>query len=161
MVSGAKIHIKNSSPGDEIELCKVAASAFREADYHLPFGAVSGGPPGHESAAQHLSWINDCIYLKYEEDNEVKGGCIARTEGNNGFIIGVFVAENNMRQGVGSALLCKLFSKYPDIFCWKLETPDYLKRNHMFYEKNGFLSVSVSEIVPELGYGFRTYARVA
>jgi GNAT superfamily N-acetyltransferase len=156
-----KIQISNTIPGDEVKLCEVAVSAFLEADRYLPSGAATGGPPGHDSVEKHLFWINECIYIKYEEGGAIFGGCIAELNDTAGFILGIFVAENKMNQGVGSDLLKHLITEYPSVSYWELETPDYLQRNHVFYEKHGFELKSTTGFLPELGYGFRTYRRSA
>jgi len=155
------IRISNAQPGDETELSDVAISAFREADRYLPCGAVAGGPPEHNLAARHLSWINQCFYLKFEKNDEICGGCIANIESTAGFIVGIFITEEYMRQGFGSALLQHLFDKYPSVRYWELETPDFLQGNHFFYEMHGFEVISKSEKSYDLGYSFITYGRSA
>ncbi len=155
------IRVSDTIRGDEVELCEVAVSAFREADRYLPRGAVAGGPPEHDSVEQHLSWINERTYIKYEDGGAIFGGCIAKINDAAGFVLGIFVAKNKMRQGVGSALLQHLIVEHPSVGYWELETPDYLQRNHAFYEKHGFELTSSIGISHELGYGFRTYGRSA
>lgn len=159
MLKKMMIRISNTVSGDEVELCKVAVSAFLEADRYLPPGAATGGPPEHDSVEQHLAWINECVYIKYEESGVIFGGCVAKVNDVVGFILGIFVAESKIRQGVGSALLQHLIVQYPSVSYWELETADYLQRNHVFYEKSGFELKSSSGVLPELGYGFRTYGR--
>lgn len=155
------IRISSAVPGDEVGLCKVAISAFREADRYLPHGAVTGGPPEHDSIEQHSAWINEYVYIKYEEGGSIFGGCVAKVKDAVGFIHGIFVAENKMRQGVGSALLQHLIAKYPFVSYWELETPDFLQKNQAFYEKHGFKLKSSSSVLPELGYGFLVYGKNA
>jgi GNAT superfamily N-acetyltransferase len=153
------IHISNAQPGDETKLSEVAISAFCEADRHFPQGAVVGGPPEHNLEAKHLSWINECFYVKCEKNGEICGGCIAKIKGASGFIVGVFVAKEYMRKGCGSALIQYLFDKYPNVEYWGLETPDFLQGNHLFYETHGFEVISKHEASNDLGYGFITYGR--
>ncbi len=48
---------------------------------------------------------------------------------------------------------------WPKVAFWTLETPDYAIRNHHFYEKNGFLKVGHTAVVPKIGFGFVQYEK--
>ena len=59
-----------------------------------------------------------------------------------------------MGRGIGSWILSETLRIYPQVCIWKLETPDYAKRNHRFYEKNGFTLSEVTPKDPAVGFGF-------
>ncbi|MCD4653591.1 GNAT family N-acetyltransferase [bacterium] len=151
--------ISNATKCDAGKLCEIAVSAFAEDEKHKPDHISKGGPPNHNSIQTHLDWIDGDVYLKYEESGQLCGGCVAKINGSHGEIIGIFVGASSMNKGIGSSLLRYLISEYSNVKTWVLETPDYSKRNHAFYEKHGFVCVNKSEPEDEIGFGFYQYQK--
>ncbi len=95
--------------------------------------AKPGGPPGHDTVESHEQWIRNYDYYK----------CV--------------VCGNIIGKGIGSEFLRDVMKLYPDRTLCLLETPDYAKRNHRFYERNGFIESKKITSDPSLGYGFIIY----
>ena len=149
--------LSNAKPQDAEKLCEIAVSAFTEDEQHKPEHLSPGGPPGHDNVQKHLMWINRDVYIKYQEDGHIYGGCVACIHGSQGKIDGLFVKASAMNRGVGSSLIHYLMHTFPNVFVWTLKTPDYAKRNHTFYEKHGFECIKISEPEKDLGFGFYWY----
>jgi len=149
--------ITDAQLNDAERLCEIAVSAFIEDERHKPDHIPRGGPPGHDEVQNHIDWITHYVYLKYEENGQLCGGCMAKVDGWYGNIFGIFVDASSMNRNIGSSLLKQLLLNYPDVEIWSLETPDYARRNHAFYEKHGFQCIRRSEPESDIGFGFYHY----
>ncbi len=71
----------------------------------------------------------------------------------------MFVEAASMNRAIGSSLLDHLALKSPKVKVWDLETPDYARRNHGFYEKHGFECIARSGPENDTGFGFYRYRK--
>ncbi|WP_129141621.1 GNAT family N-acetyltransferase [Modicisalibacter coralii] len=144
---------------DTIEAAtELAKAAFSDDDRFRPLTVASGGPPGHDDPMVHGRWMRDSHYYACFLEGCLGGSIIIAVRGGaRGIIHGMHVHPSVMNKGVGSWMLREIRRLYPAVKIWELETPDYAKRNHHFYEKNGFVRVSVTGPEPDLGFGFFQY----
>ena len=149
--------ISRAISSDAPVLRNIAVSAFVNDEQYKPYKAKSGGPPGHDSIQKHKEWIRIYDYFKCEKGGKIVAGCIVKRKGRYGEIFGLFVDADYMGQGIGSDLIQYILSTHTDIELWSLETPDYSIRNHLFYERNGFILVEKTDVEPALGFGFHKY----
>jgi GNAT superfamily N-acetyltransferase len=126
---------------------------------YKPFGAVPGGPPGHDRLELHQDWIRRWDYYKASLEGRVVGGCIVKPRQDRLELFGLFVDAARMRQGIGAGLVTAVMARYPEDLAWTLETPDYSTGNHRFYERSGFRCHRRLPPDPKLGFGFVVYHR--
>ena len=145
---------------DLTTLVNVAISAFEDDEKFKPSNAIAGGPPGHNELKTHQEWLSTLTYLVCEEANSLAGTCILKIDGKEALIHGIHVHATQIDKGIGSWILNEVEKQFPQIKRYYLETPDYSKRNHHFYEKNGFKLIKEKSIIPDLGFGFFEYEKV-
>lgn len=154
------ITLSRATAGDLPRLRDLAVAAFAVDERDKPAGARQGVPPGSDDLATHRQWLQQMDYYTCTRDGRLVGSCTVHTRGGCGFIHGIQVLPAAMGQGIGSRILADVKRRYPGIHTWELETPDYARRNHRFYEKNGFSRVAVTPADPALGFGFYTYRKI-
>jgi GNAT superfamily N-acetyltransferase len=155
------IALSKATESDLSQLRELAVLAFADDEQYKPVGALPGGPPSHDSIQKHREWLNSMDYHKCTQDGEIIGSCILDIHLDRGTIHGIHVKPESMGKGIGSWILSEAQRIYPQVCSWILETPDYAKRNHLFYEKNGFTLSGVTPIDTALGFGFYIYKKVA
>lgn len=157
-VKGYRISVMRSPNIKDAEaLCTVAISAFEEDRQYQPESAKIHAPPGYDDINAHLKWMSEHLYFKYVVSKTIAAGCIVRVEHVRADILGLFVRADMMNLNIGRNIVEYLFTNYPEIRSWELETPDYAIRNHAFYEKLGFQCVRKTKQDPDLGFGFYKY----
>lgn len=143
---------------DDIDAAtELAKAAFIDDERFKPLSVKSGGPPGHYNTAVHKKWMEEKLYYICCLEEQLCGSIIIDLDGTHATIHGMQVSPSFMHKGIGSWMLREIRSLYPEVEIWDLETPDYAKRNHRFYEKNGFLRVSTTAPEYDLGFGFWHY----
>lgn len=151
---------KVSNP--DIEVLRAAAvSAFLDDQRYKPENALPGGPPGHDQLEEHVRWVRNHDYYKCVFHGNIIGGCIVKKHPSHYELYGIFLRSNFIGKGIGSKFLRYVMAMYSNRLPWILETPDYAKRNHVFYERNGFTVSSKTMLDPSLGYGFIIYQKAA
>ncbi|WP_319409488.1 GNAT family N-acetyltransferase [uncultured Desulfosarcina sp.] len=146
----------------DIEVLRSAAiSAFLDDERYKPENALPGGPPGHDQFEEHVRWIRKHDYFKCVFHGNIIGGCIVKKHPSHYELYGIFLRSNFIGKGIGSEFLNGVMKMYPDRSPWLLETPNYSKRNHRFYEHNGFTVSLKTNLYPNLGYGFIIYQKPA
>ena len=151
------IVIQKALESDTELLRLTAMSAFLDEKRYKPAGAISGGPPGHDTIENHARWIRNHDYYKCVIDGKIVGGCVVKKHPSHYELFGIFLHSSYIGKGIGSEFLDGVIKRYPDGALWSLETPDYAKRNHRFYERNGFIKCKKLAPDPSLGYGFIIY----
>lgn len=155
------MNVQRAEEKDAERLRLSAISAFMVDERDKPFGAKSGGPPGHDLIQQHLSWMKKHDYFKCLIHHRIAGGCIVKKHAGHYELFGIFLGETYIGKGIGSVFLRRVMRRYPTGSEWILETPDYSTRNHRFYERNGFVYSKRIGPDPDLGYGFIEYKKVS
>jgi GNAT superfamily N-acetyltransferase len=153
--------IQKALASDAESLRMAAISAFLDDQRYKPAYAISGGPPGHDTVESHAHWIRNYDYFKCIVHGIIVGGCIVKMHPSHYELFGIFLHSNFIGKGIGSEFLRGVIKLYPNGVHWTLETPDYAKRNHRFYERNGFIASEKSTPDPRLGFGFIIYQRPA
>lgn len=150
--------ISKATHKDAKKLSEASALAFIEDQKYQPDGATVLGPPGHDDVDKHRQWIDQYFYIKYTlESDLIAGGCMVEFSDNHGQIHGLFVHSDHMNKGIGKDLINYLFTNFPDIEVWGLQTPDYASRNQFFYEKLGFKCKNIIAADEKIGFGFHEY----
>lgn len=151
------IVIQQALEYDAESLRLAAMSAFRDDERFKPAHTISGGPPGHDSVENHIRWIRNHDYFKCIVHGKIIGGCIVKKHPCHYELFGIFLHSGFIGKGIGGKLLRGVMKLYPCGAHWLLETPDYAKRNHRFYSRNGFVASEKSTTDPRLGCGFIIY----
>lgn len=113
------------------------------------------GPPGYDSVERQAYLIENHLYYKVLDEDRIIGGFIIFDEGNGLYeIYRLFIDPDYQGKGVGTSTL----SYIEKLFCHakklELETPDFSYKNHIFYEKAGY--VKVGEVAyPGGGFSFK------
>ncbi len=151
--------LSKTTESDLPQLRDLSISSFADDEKYKPVGAISGGPPGHDSLQKHGIWLSSMNYYKCTKAGELVGSCILDIHGNLGVVHGIHVKQEFMGKGIGSWILSEVQRVYPRLCVWELETPDYAIRNHRFYEKNGFSLVEITPKESAIGFGFYKYRK--
>jgi ribosomal protein S18 acetylase RimI-like enzyme len=122
------------------ELVKVSIRSFHS-DYLVGAPSKNGGPPGYDSIQFHNKILEKAeAFYKINENEKIIGGFWIFCKGNNHIELSrVFIDPDYQRQGIGLRVFDYLFSKYPNVQKWSLDTPKWNKRTFNFYTKLGFL----------------------
>lgn len=95
--------------------------------------------PGYSSVEmqEYHTWDNK--YYKIMKDSKIIGVILVSTTGReHGRIDRLYILPDHQGSGTGSKVLALLEELYPDVNLWTLDTTQFSKRNHHFYEKNGY-----------------------
>ncbi|MGM0124432.1 hypothetical protein IGI37_001810 [Enterococcus sp. AZ194] len=119
----------------------VLEQSFNE-DSERAFGVgIKGGPPGYnDGTLVKRVFENNQLSKLVIQYNGIDCGVLVFQEGTPSVIEYFCVLPVYTNKGVGSAAWRQFEAEHSGI--WALETPDYSKRNHHFYIKNGFIKIS-------------------
>lgn len=95
--------------------------------------------PGYTSVEmqEYHTWDNK--YYKIMNDSKIIGVLLVSTTGReHGRIDRLYILPDHQGNGTGSKVLALLEALYPEVNLWTLDTTQFSKRNHHFYEKNGY-----------------------
>jgi RimJ/RimL family protein N-acetyltransferase len=125
-------------------LAEVSRRAFEHDVLHGAPGV--GGPPGYDSAEWQAQTARMATsYLVIENGGSVIGGIIVFGSDGDYWLGRMFIDPEEQNRGLGSRALALLEQAYPDSIRWSLETPEWNRRNHRFYEKAGYRRVGRSK----------------
>jgi GNAT superfamily N-acetyltransferase len=137
------VSLRTINSEDIIKLVDISKRAFEN---DINYGAPKvGGPPGYDSQ----EWQSDiateatAYYVILECDNIV-GGLIVFGTGGDYWLGRMFVDPECQNRGIGSTAIKLMEAEFPDAYRWRLETPIWNFRNHLFYEKVGYKRVGVA-----------------
>ncbi|MFX0168112.1 MAG: GNAT family N-acetyltransferase [Candidatus Hodarchaeota archaeon] len=131
-----------ASEADILPLTTVMIRAFDD-DAQRNLGAPRDHPPGYESGAWLREWLSKGIVYKIVKNESIIGGFlillnVPRKRWN--YIGSIFVDLPFQNQAVGSRILQFIEHTFP-ADRWQTMTQAWAKRNHYFYEKNGYIKV--------------------
>jgi GNAT superfamily N-acetyltransferase len=139
------------SEDDIPAITPVMREAFDD-DARKHLGIEKGGPPGYDNGDFFRQWLlpyeESVGYMIYSSENLI-GGIIVwiLPEGHN--ILGtIFVDPDWQDQGIGQKVWAFIETTYPDTLSWRLATPTWATKNHIFYEKCGFSQVDEDPLIP-------------
>ncbi len=137
------IRFEKADIQDAQSLVKVQVRAFA-ADAEI----CGDGPPGYDSPERQISLMNSHIYYKIVENDIIIGGFYIYPEDNGDYeLVRLFIDPEYQNKGIGKSTLKYVEKMFSDIRKIELETPSFSMKNHVFYEKMGYLKIG------EIKYG--------
>ncbi|MFX0060811.1 MAG: GNAT family N-acetyltransferase [Candidatus Hermodarchaeota archaeon] len=131
------------------ELTKVMTRAFDD-DSQKHLGKAKGGPPGYDNGDFFRKWLfsyDESIGYKILAEGKVIGGFIVWIFDHGKNSLGtIFIDPDYQDQGIGTQAMQFIFDSYADTKSWTLGTPSWAKKNHHFYEKNGFKKIREEKV---------------
>mgnify|MGYP003565024018 CR=1 FL=1 len=79
-------------------------------------------------------------YYKILLDGRIIGGFIIHLKGYRYYeLVRIFIHSDHQNQGIGTRAFEFIWSEYPDVERWTLDTPAWNLRTRHFYKKMGFV----------------------
>ena len=134
-----KLTYKKLEESDIQKLTLIMKNAF-DADTKMHTEIEEDGPAGYDSGELLLKLMR----LKNAESNVIyvdgtMAGAYTITKDKDIFTLDMlFIEPSFASKGIGTMVWREIEQKYNEAKTWLVETPDYSKRNHHFYEKCGF-----------------------
>jgi RimJ/RimL family protein N-acetyltransferase len=124
---------------DISELTNISIKSFHS-DYDYGAPSKFGGPPGYDSDQFHKQMIKKSkAFYKILINDKIIGGFFIFDKGNAHYYLGrIFIDPEHHKNGYGTKSINYLFSTYPNIKKWTLETPPWNSRTKKFYLQLGF-----------------------
>ena len=124
-------------------------------DTQKHLGEPKGGPPGYDTGEFFHQWMvgrKESTWYKIILDEKVIGAFIVFIFDHGNNCLGtIFIDPEYQDKGIGSKTWRYIEENYPETKSWILDTPEWAKRNHHFYEKKcGFKKINER---PEEGVG--------
>lgn len=144
------IRFEIAKPVDSEKLIEVQVKTFDD-DSRRVFNRPSGGPPNYDSKETLLSTINNNIYYKILNNDDIVGGiniCVINNEHYE--LQTIFVDPEIQNKGVGQQSMKFIEEQFPQVKKWTLDTPSPCIRNHHLYEKMGYQKTNEMLLVKEL-----------
>ena len=136
---GIKLTYKKLEESDIPELSPIMKAAF-DMDTKLHTDLEEDGPKGYDNGELLKMLMNlpnaesVVIYV-----NGIKMGGYTIIKDNDIYTLDMlFINPFYSSKGIGSLVWKDIENTYNEAKTWLVETPDYSKRNHHFYEKCGF-----------------------
>lgn len=149
------ITLERATSADAAQLTEVQTRTF-DADSRGHGQGERGGPPGYDSVAWQIDMMQRGQYFKIIAGQRIIGGAIVFDYGYGHFELGrIYLDPDFQNRGLGSIAMQLIEQQFSDAERWTLDTPDWAKRNHHFYEKLGYVKVG-EEVVEELA-GLRLF----
>lgn len=115
-------------------------------DTQKHLGEPKGGPPGYDTGEFFYQWmIRESASTGYKiiENDKIIGAFIVFISGKGNNTLGtIFIDPTYQDKGIGTKTWKFIEETYPQTKSWTLDTPEWAKRNHHFYEKKcGFKKI--------------------
>lgn len=130
---------KSLEQSDIPELTPIMKAAF-DSDTRMHTDLEEDGPAGYDNGELLLKLMkleNAESKVIYADGIMVGGYTIIKNKGIYTLDM-LFINPSCTSKGIGSVVWNDIEKEYTGAKAWMLETPDYSKRNHHFYEKCGF-----------------------
>lgn len=127
---------------DISELTPIMKAAF-DADTKMHTDLEEDGPNGYDNG----ELLKKLMYLENTEskviyaDGIIVGGYTIIKDEDIYTLDMLFINPTCASKGIGTKVWKDIEKEYTEAKTWMLETPDYSKRNHHFYEKCGFKKI--------------------
>lgn len=123
-------------------LTKIMIEAFND-DTRMHTDLQSGGPLGYDDGTLIRTLNTQKSYLSQKIciGGEIVGAYVIKLGDEEHGLEMLFLNPTIKNAGIGYKVWQHIEDTYSQVKVWKLETPDYSKRNQHFYEKCGFLLV--------------------
>lgn len=134
-----KITYKRMEKNDIPELTSIMKAAF-DVDTKMHTNLEEDGPNGYDNGGllkKLMNLQNAVSEVIYVDDTMVGGYTIIKDKDIYTLDM-LFVSPSCSSKGIGHKVWKDIEKTYTGAKTWLLETPDYSKRNHYFYEKCGF-----------------------
>ena len=133
------IVFKKAIVNDLKTLTEISIKAFHT-DHLVGCDKKEGGPPGYDSVQFHFNMMKiSRAFYKIIHMDKIIGGFWFMDKGNSHYYFTrIFLDPEYHRKGIGLQSFKFLFSEYPYIKKWTLETPSWNIRTKAFYKKLGF-----------------------
>lgn len=133
---------KKLEQGDISELTPIMKAAF-DADTRMHTDLEEDGPNGYDNGELLLKLMrleNAESKVIYADDKMVGGYTVIKDKDIYTLDM-LFISPFCASKGIGTRVWQDIEKEYTEAKTWMLETPDYSKRNHHFYEKCGFKKI--------------------
>lgn len=123
-------------------LTQIMIEAFND-DTRMHTDLQSGGPRGYDDGTliRKLSTQKSYLSQKICIGGQIVGAYVVELGDEEYVLEMLFLNPTIKNAGIGHKVWQHIEDTYSQAKVWKLETPDYSKRNHHFYEKCGFLFI--------------------
>ena len=131
-----KITYKRMEKNDIPELTSIMKAAF-DVDTKMHTNLEEDGPNGYDNGGllkKLMNLQNAVSEVIYVDDTMVGGYTIIKDKDIYTLDM-LFVSPSCSSKGIGHKVWKDIEKTYTGAKTWLLETPDYSKRNHYFYEK--------------------------
>ncbi|MEI2663033.1 GNAT family N-acetyltransferase [Rossellomorea sp. LJF3] len=99
-------------------------------------------PPGYDSIEMTKYMIRELNYFKILYEGLLVGGLILTVVGKrHGRVDRIFVDPLYQGKGIGTMVMKRMETEYPEVMTWELETSSRQLNNHRFYEKMGYKKI--------------------
>lgn len=133
---------KTMEQNDIPQLTPIMKAAF-DADTKLHTGLEEDGPTGYDTGEllQKLLHLGNAESKVIYADGVMIGGYTIIKDTDIFTLDMLFIHPDCASNGIGTMVWRDIEKEYTEAKAWMLETPDYSKRNHHFYEKCGFKKI--------------------
>jgi RimJ/RimL family protein N-acetyltransferase len=120
-------------------LTEISKKAFNT-DHRVGCDKKEDGPPGYTSKQFHIKKMKTAkAFYKIIHNDKIIGGFWFIDQGNGHYYFArIFIDPEYHGKGIGLQSFDYLFTEYPDVKKWTLETPPWNVRTKAFYKKLGF-----------------------
>ena len=134
-----KLTYKKLEKSDIPELTPIMKAAFDD-DTRLHTDLEEDGPNGYDNGEllKKLMKLKNAESKVIYADDIMVGGYTIIKDKNIYTLDLLFINPVYASKGIGTMVWTDIEKEYNEAETWVLETPDYSKRNHHFYEKCGF-----------------------
>jgi len=124
------------------ELTPIMKAAF-DTDTRMHTDLEEDGPNGYDNGEllQKLMRLENAESKVIYVDSIMVGGYTIIKEKDIYTLDMLFIDPSCSSRGIGTMVWQDIEKEYTEAKTWMLETPDYSKRNHHFYEKCGFKKI--------------------
>ena len=133
---------KTLEQSDISELTPIMKAAF-DADTKMHTDLDEDGPNGYDNGEllKKLMRLENAESKVIYADSIMAGGYTVIKDKDIYTLDMLFIDPDCASKGIGTKVWKYIEKEYTEVKTWMLETPDYSKRNHHFYEKCGFKKI--------------------
>lgn len=142
------IEIKRSNVNEVDDLLSIQSKAFKEDLFTYEDYLTS---PATESKERLAKKIEKYFHYSIFIDGLLSGGAeVRKLSDKEAYLNRIYLLPELQSKGLGTLLMNKIESMFPEIVNWTLSTPHLNYRNHHFYEKLGYIKVGEEKVTEKL-----------